>query len=182
MSITETANDVYQDMYAKSIDDGILKKLQTYKHYIQSFTDGETYADIGCGNGSVGDMVGATLYDKYREDNTSKDIRYLDIEISALTRPYDVAILCHVIEHLNDPIAALKNVHKSGVKYVFIAVPDAEYPNGRHKPYDYTIEHHRQFTTKSLDSVLALCGFTPLITTQWHNEAELLCVAERTKI
>jgi len=78
---------------------------------------------------------------------------------------FDVIVLNHTLEHMDDPLFVLKKVYgllkKEGI--VFIDVPNfgslASKILGKHWPYLLPQEHKHQFTKKSLVQMLKKAGF-----------------------
>ena len=80
-------------------------------------------------------------------------------------RIFDVVILNHVLEHLNDPKQILKKCHQVLVKngIIFIDVPNFGSLSSQifksHWPYLLLDEHNWHFTHQSLNKLLSLTGF-----------------------
>jgi len=88
----------------------------------------------------------------------------------AIDRPFDVAILVGVLEHVRDLDTAMSQVASilddGGIAYV--EVPDAwefwRYPNAPFQ--DFSIEHINFFSPQSLSNLFARYGFSPVFVEQ----------------
>lgn len=123
--------------------------------------------DFGCGEGSLfaalrkagftGAFYGVELNANFGEYAS----RYGDATVSNSIRSreqVDLAVVNHVLEHLDDPIRALReigNLIKPG-GYLYIDVPDAEEYD---KIYDLHIAHIYHFTDRTLLSLVEQAGF-----------------------
>jgi SAM-dependent methyltransferase len=123
--------------------------------------------DYGCGEGSLfaalrkagfsGAFYGVELNANFGEFAS----RYGNATVSNSIRanePVDLAIMNHVLEHLDDPVGTLKELARL-VKpdgQLYIDVPDAEEYD---KIYDLHIAHIFHFTERTLRSVVEAAGF-----------------------
>jgi SAM-dependent methyltransferase len=87
----------------------------------------------------------------------------MDVEALPARKGLGIVIFSHVLEHMTDPVAALKLAHASlgddGV--VLLEVPCATAPH-LVAPGWFTLEHLHYFTEHSLTALLAAAGFAPL--------------------
>lgn len=127
--------------------------------------------DIGCGPGGVmrnlkkifrfADVTGYTL-DVGEPQLTDLKIYYRNIEDSNAVKDtrYDLIIMSHVVEHLYDLPAAMKNIHKllkdDGLFY--IEVPSFHWCEVRTSTVWWP-EHLSFFTKRSLSNLLTMNGF-----------------------
>lgn len=123
--------------------------------------------DYGCGEGSlfaalrtagfVGNFYGVELNASFGEYASRYGNAVVSSSISA-RELVDVAIVNHVLEHLNNPIGILKEIAKC-IKpggFVYIDVPDAE----EYKTiYDLHIAHISHFSVKTLSALVQRAGF-----------------------
>lgn len=129
---------------------------------------GAVVLDFGCGEGSLfaalreagftGAFYGVELNASFAEYAS----RYGNAKVSNSIRspePVDLLVINHVLEHLDDPVGALRELRKlikpSGNLY--IDVPDAEEYS---RINDLHIAHIYHFTERTLGSLVELAGFT----------------------
>lgn len=127
--------------------------------------ENSTVLDVGCNGGTIavqlmqkgcyvkGIDIVQELVEKaikrgvFAEQGTAEDLsRFNDNE-------FDNVICCEVLEHLYDPLPAIKEAHrvlKHGGKYI-ITVPHPNGLMGGEKLGDY---HHQNFTVELLDTLL----------------------------
>jgi len=97
---------------------------------------------------------------------------------------FDLVILNHVLEHLDNPTAVLAKVHKllkpNGI--LFVDVPNAGGLGskilGKHWPYLLPLEHKHQFTKESLTKLLKDNGFRILY---WESRSGIFEYANPLK-
>jgi 2-polyprenyl-3-methyl-5-hydroxy-6-metoxy-1,4-benzoquinol methylase len=118
-------------------------KLTNYhQFFIDRITNGEKVLDVGCGNGSVAISIAKKLSksiitgidinkkniefakQKQKESNL-KNLKFIYGNIEDYKKIVsEVVILSNVLEHIDDRILFLKNIHKlSGAKTFLIRVP-----------------------------------------------------------
>jgi len=164
------------------------KQTEQFKFISALFSNfkngGAPSADIGSGTGQFANALGI----EYKFDIKPYDdsIRYLDL-LSPFTERYSFwnVTMCHVLEHIHDPITALNNVYNNFLRptgRLFIIVPHGGFPNSNHTPFDYThLGHVMPFTPQHLNSCVKASGFTTLyisenFTPGWE---EIAIVAEK---
>ena len=78
---------------------------------------------------------------------------------------YDVVVLRHVIEHLNDPEPVLRNIRKSGLTehgVLYMKCPDVGRADEKLEAYNSTFDlprHRTHFTQDGMRMLLERCGF-----------------------
>lgn len=124
--------------------------------------------DFGCGEGSLfaalrkagftGAFYGVELNASFGEYAS----RYGDAIVSNTIRsrePVDLAVVNHVLEHLDDPIGTLREISRL-IKpdgHLYIDVPDVEEYD---KIHDLHIAHIYHFSERNLRSLVERAGFT----------------------
>jgi 2-polyprenyl-3-methyl-5-hydroxy-6-metoxy-1,4-benzoquinol methylase len=119
--------------------------------------------DVGCGEGSIlreiacrhpqADLVGAELDDEFREFANTYVGRNIYPSLRALpanvTQPFDTVILSHVLEHVPDPVAFLRELadHLTPNGRLFVDVPDV---CGYRWLADLHIAHIFHFSSRTL--------------------------------
>ena len=126
--------------------------------------------DIGCGHGGVSyhmnkkfpmwEMYGITA--PCDKDKMLKGIKaiYDDFEIHIFKEKYDLAILCHVLEHFINPLQALKKVNDilEDDGLIYIEVPSFHYAEIRSNP-QFCPVHLSYFSKKKITQMLKYNGF-----------------------
>ena len=132
--------------------------------------------DIGCGEGVflrevLADVREATgleptlFYVNYAREHFNLDVRQGLIEdVDFPDGAFSVITMFHVIEHVDDPVAALKKIGRwlQTGGHLVIEVPNIKSPTARYKGLDWEMiipEHRFQFYGESLRYVLDRAGF-----------------------
>lgn len=115
------------------------------------------------------------------------DVSYLGKDLSDIKpgKKFDIILLCHIIEHLVDPIAFLKNArdHLEDSGLLYLEVPLGcfyEYKNLRNY-----ITHLNFFSNAALEFSLYESGFCPLFLKvrvtpyRWFYLVSIVCVARK---
>lgn len=96
------------------------------------------------------------------------------LEVAAAPSPFDVAIINHVLEHLEEPLLALRCLHgwlKEG-SLLAVGVPNFGSPMAQiereHWPALQPLEHLWQFTPTTMARLLRAAGFEP-----FHRQTEM---------
>ncbi len=145
-------------------------------------TAGGRVLDVGCGRGRwsrvaarhAGSVVGIdhdrAAIDAARREG-GKNIEYLladatrQLEELVGPRRFDLALLVHILEHVDDPVALLRDLHRVASR-VLIEVPDLEADPlnlVRHAvgaPFFSDADHVREYTGDLLRTHLAEAGWT----------------------
>lgn len=126
--------------------------------------------DVGCGNGGVlhfinkqfpiWEMHGITA--PCDEEKMIEGIKatYKDFENNIFEEKYDLAIMCHVIEHFLNPAQALTKINKMLNKdgLLYIEVPSFHYAEVRSNP-QFCPVHLSYFSKKKMIQLLKYNGF-----------------------
>lgn len=143
--------------------------------------------DIGCGDGSQlllaqqrGFEVAGTEFSCEAARARGLDVRRNVTEFAS-TAPFGVITLWHSLEHMQDPVALLRQAHNllhpQGV--LLLAVPDARSVSarvfGRHWLHLDLPRHLHHFSRHSLQRVLQQAGYAPL--RRFGGEAEYDLIA-----
>lgn len=136
-------------------------------------------ADIGCGAGVTlrqferttgwtvdGFDINAELFGQGRP--VAGNVEFYDIreKRSDLSESYDFLILFDVIEHIEEPVAFLRdaNFHLKKDGYVFVNVPAVQALYSR---YDVAAGHFVRYDKPSLSAVLSRSGLRPVRMDYW---------------
>ena len=187
----EFAGEIYGGEFhnqAKALSEEFLKN---------SIKRNESVIDIGCGVGrwcqvasNYSDVVVGIDYDKAlileaRKQKGAETIEYIvgDVTKDLDNRKFDIALLIHVIEHIEDADGILQDLHKVCRKLI-VEVPDfrndplnwARLKQGCHFYTDG--DHVREYTQEILLDQLARNGWEPLEVCK--NGGAVLVLAEQT--
>lgn len=143
-----------------------LERLQSLNPYIY---DGADILELGCAEGTLGNMVKAKYQVNYTGVELSHDAKKarlsLDKVVSDISElnnsTYDLILAYHVLEHFEDINKALtswKKLLKNDRSKLIIEVPNKS-GNPAIK-IDRNIEHAHQFTTASLELLLKNSGLS----------------------
>lgn len=128
----------------------------------------ESVIDIGCGDGSVLATINAKTrvgidYDPAKIAGSELDLRVADA-LTFDTSGFDVAILSHVLEHIDDPDALLRAIK---ARRIYVEVPDFEWSLNnrvrelRKRDLIYSdADHVFEFTRAEAEAMFARCGLT----------------------
>lgn len=91
-----------------------------------------------------------------------------------IKKKYDLVTCIQTLEHLLNPVLfihkAKKTLSKNG--YLFIEVPDSEFPKYDQLPEYYTFDHLFHFTEKSLAYILEKSGFEIIAVSHLDNKPD----------
>ena len=176
-----------------------MKKHSTfYDGYIPKFMriclDRETVKtvlDVGAGDGVFAHAInahykGKTYYGIEKSESRFKNHGYAGCcgefpEVTSELKPYDLVICHHVIEHIEDEAAVLKELKRLTKKYLYIATP---YRSRIHMGYYRNAKgervldptHLREYTTKEIVRKIArgMSGFTVSVTPMWFSVLDFI--------
>lgn len=167
--VFKLSNGVEQVVFSGSISGSRSQLLARWLGDKLRFDETHSILDYGCGDCSALCSFAevfpkAQLFGYEIEDIKRPKIRSLPnfqkLIISDKFEPsqqFDFISLIHCLEHLDDPIRVLKNIHNyvSDEGYIFIEVPDVKMSN-----YDILIaDHVSHFSLDLLSEILMLSGF-----------------------
>jgi SAM-dependent methyltransferase len=156
---------------------------------------GERLLDIGCGNGAflllARDMLGFDVEGTELDARAGAAAAARGIKIHAAPVPgmglkdeqYNHVTMSHVLEHLHDPVAALREVLAALVKggRVWIQVPNLQGASNNLFGADSRLleppRHLVMFTEKTLDMVMRQAGFTGITRMPVENPAPMMFAA-----
>ena len=131
--------------------------------------------DVGCGSGeNLAALGGLARYELAGIDVSEEALklasrrvpqarlRQLDVQREALLERFDLVMSIQVVEHLQDDVAALRNISKMADKYVFISTIQ-----GRMRPSEVSIGHVRNYSEAELRSKLESSGLQALWIHGW---------------
>lgn len=137
--------------------------------------DIQTVADIGCGEGSnllflktqfpkadfFGFDISTSALDSARK-NVKAEFSLLDIQHEVPSRKFDLTFCSDVVEHLENDVAALKNINRITEKYTLIATVQ-----GRMRRNEETIGHVRNYAYGELAQKVSLADFEIMEVIEW---------------
>ena len=148
--------------------------LKKKSNLISSYLEGKKIIDIGCGNGNLLNFLKnknlelfGTDYSKNYLIKARKKIPRCEFFQADLlnekfwknhSNQYDSIICSEVLEHLDDDLTALKNIHiilrKNGV--LIITVPALM---SLYSEFDKKIGHYRRYSINKISKTLQIAGF-----------------------
>ncbi|GER93557.1 class I SAM-dependent methyltransferase [hot springs metagenome] len=175
----------YEDERASSIDGKKIKSrnrnVKQRVRLLKRFLKREySLLDIGCGEGLflkeayklVNDVKGiepTKFYVEYAKNSLNLPVQQGFIEDFDFSQhPFDMVTMFHVLEHLYNPVQALKKVY-SWLKpggYLVIEVPNIKSRTALFKGSQwemFTPEHKFYFSPTSLKYLLEMCNFQPVL-------------------
>lgn len=204
---TEWFNEFYRDHYWKiySRSDFEFEYKQGQSRYLEILTailphlneSPKTLLDVGCGIGGLHGAAKSILNNPYligtdpSLDAVEKvlEIGYNEIHHTAwsdhdrpiLERPPDLALMVHVLEHVNDPRSVLCNLRMAltDSSFFYVEVPDILSPKW-HGINFFHIAHINYFNRFGLERLLTETGYFPVHrfegpSTQWPWAIGILC-------
>jgi SAM-dependent methyltransferase len=162
--------DFYQTVHA--IDEEALD---------QTIPRGAIVLDLGCGSGQwsllaakhaarvIAIDIDIAAISRARSNASATNVEFIVGDIARIPGEdyFDVALLKHIIEHIDDPIGLLSNLH-TRAKTLLIEVPDfdADPLNGVRFALGCDLssdsDHVREFTEEFLVDLLAGAGWQPI--------------------
>lgn len=138
--------------------------------------DFSSAVDIGCGSGLMiaalrarfpdrsysGADIAQTALERACRRVQGISLHRLDIQKEALEGRFDLVVCSEVIEHLEDPLAALKNMRRMCSGHLILTTPTGEL-----LPTDRAFFHLRHFTPEELRELAAAAGFEALHLYRW---------------
>lgn len=147
-------------------DDQVISRINVFIDFIKGALKVDNFnsiADIGCGNKYIGTQLGAKdFYDKEPIDDT---VQFIDLQSNNfIDRQYDFIVSSHVLEHMPNPLLAMKHIkhmlYKGG--YIALAVPDASDTTNcddGFKAFSPDFGHVSYFDEAIMYNFLRYCGF-----------------------
>jgi SAM-dependent methyltransferase len=155
--------------YQRTTAAAICKRLYT-------LAPGPRLLDIGFGRGYVLHAARAYGFETFGMDSSETSVRSLEPQFGnhvfqgtlgdhpIPSGPFDAIVMSHVLEHLSDPLASLREVRDTMTPgaILYIAVPDMDSMQFRifGKKWDVIspLVHFQYFTSRSLEKLLDRCG------------------------
>lgn len=193
---------IYDDTYDNSQD--YSDAFHTHQIEVEKFiTDAlelkkQTLLEIGCGKGGFlkqlithHDCTGIGFDPSYQPISTEKNdnlhifTEYFGPESYAkIEKPVHLVIWRHVLEHINKPLEALKDIvnffETDDNYYLYIETPDAQWIIENHMVYDFVYEHCSIFTLRALEHLLNTVGLE-IVKYQKMFRGQYLAVLVRPK-
>lgn len=136
---------------------------------------GKSFVDVGCGNGiyvlefaDKFETLGVDIHSYSTWDQCPHKFHKSDVTSLPFENERVETVLCfEVLEHLSDPVLALKEFYRVCKKNIIITVPNCDLELGMERSrlsyYHYTDETHCNFfTLKTLEELVRQAGFTPV--------------------
>lgn len=185
----ESSGEVFPETFhlvTKGISEELLKEILT--------TD-STVVDIGCGIGRWSGIAGRycrsvvgvdfdeKLISQAREISTASNVEFIvsDVTVDLPSEKYDIGILSHVIEHIEEVDEFLCKLH--GVaKTLLIEVPDFNADSLNRVRLELGVDfytdgdHVREYTSETLGEQLVRNGWT--IRSFRHRNGCIVCIAD----
>jgi len=176
-SVADYYKTVYGPVKRKNIEPKALYKRQKQSSP-ELFKNLSTFCKAGDAILDYGSGAGGRL-DEFKNSNYSNlnifdyDKNYLEFGIESGFKKHDpknkykLIILSHVIEHINDPVTALKDLAKNLASdgYIYLEVP--MYENTQHLLGDFHLGHKFYFTNMSLNYLGNISGLEKVA--EFHN-------------
>ena len=180
----ESVADIYGSEYFDSAHAVDVKLLESW------IPRDSTVIDIGCGRGFwtkevakiAKEVVGIDRDSNLIEiakQNKPDNVEFIVGDVSD-TLSFDIAILFHILEHIDDPVEFLKSLP---VNSLIIEVPDHEFDflnvvrKRNSLPYYTDADHVREYTREMLREDLGKAGFQ--IIELLNLKASLVCLARK---
>ncbi len=170
-----------------------------YEFFAENVSPEDVVIDIGCGTGLILNKIASYIKEGYGIDSDPKlvrhwkmsqrdgnvkfvqaDLRKFDFTGFFREAGYNVCILSHLLEHIEDPVAFLKRINASRL---LICVPSQE--NWRTQlliylglPYLSDTTHFREYTRAMLKDELVRAGYC-VETMGFNAEGEIVCRAQK---
>ena len=130
------------------------------KNYCSNFFDKKDIIDIGGGVNPIFDSKNIDVMDikisKKIKKNLKSKIYVGDIEEKKIKKKYDIIFLLHTLEHILNPLKAIKNIEyllkKNG--RVFIEIPNFDYFIKKRPHYAVFHQHLNMYNIKNFKNLL----------------------------
>jgi len=177
LSISQT-RELFSSSWARAHSSGnwTRHKAREILKVVQSLSGVKSIVDIGCGSGVLVDMLAKVGYESVGLDNSLEAIQfarancegeYVCQEVGEVSGEYDMAVMSHLLEHIENPIRFLEQA-SSLLKvggYLYIAVPNLNFYDDasfwrRHVDRTLLAESHiTGISEYSLRLILAQAGY-----------------------
>lgn len=192
----ESLNKLYESHYRDIYKTGSPEELFLIQYFktamnIDRFIDNNTKTNIlevGCGPGGIlkyfqdkysSKVFGIDLDQRYLDYGNKNNLNLINSTIESFTSEdkYDLIIVCHVLEHLQNPIEFLNKLRSllSQNGSIYIEVPSLESVNngayGKNLQNYFHIAHVSHFTEKSVKRLIDITSYKIL---KSNNSIQLL--------
>jgi SAM-dependent methyltransferase len=178
------------------------KNIFNYRHefFFENVGPGDVVIDAGCGTGFILSKIASRIKKGYGLDYDQRlteywkafahgenvepvlaDLSTFDFASFRSKTRYNVCIVSHILEHIEDVPSFLKRI---GADRLLICVPSQE--NWRAQllihfglPYLTDPTHYREYTRSMLRDELERAGYRPVLM-GFNAEGEIVCRAEKT--
>ena len=147
---------------------------------LEGIASTDSVLDLGCSTGFISNYISekakkvvgvdhnataiSTAKERWKRDNLSFEVGDAGEYLKRTQTPFDVLILSHILEHIDDPKAFL-NHFKNHFKRIYIEVPDFDRYHLNHYRKDLgldlvysDIDHVVEFDRWELKALIADCG------------------------
>lgn len=144
-------SEIYSKQYTGSdLADHVIRIEKSIEFINDSLDNVNSVADLSCGDGKI--LNGVLVSQKYYGDFTSGYEFHGPIETTINNLPpVDLFICSETLEHLDDPVAVLKQI-RNKTKYLFISTPVGKFD-------DDNLQHYWAWDFKGIKKNLTDSGF-----------------------
>lgn len=192
-SLYHQANGKEQSVFDINSGKAVTRSVRILEYVVKKMKLGKEgrYLDIGCGKGETirsfiklrpyWILAGAELNNKYKKGvlSISKRVHFYSRALKNIPQSFDLISLFHVLEHVLDPVAFLKEI-KSKLKDNGLLVIDL--PDYSRNPFDlFVADHCTHFTATTLCDILSRAGFELLTIETELVSKELVVLVKNVK-
>ena len=171
------SDQAYHEAYA--LDSALRDRIPAIEYLWTGLEKPASLLDFGCGNGVltywltkfgygcrvVGIDVSLSAIKQARNQYSAEGLSFLHISEGIPDEHYDMVVSSHVLEHVEDPVAALNELRNFGECFVLeVPLEDCLWANfrarltKRHRA-DNPLGHLHFWTRNSFTTLLSNCGF-----------------------
>ncbi|MBK1838357.1 class I SAM-dependent methyltransferase [Azospirillum sp. YIM B02556] len=136
----------------------------------------DSLLDVGCGQGSLlatlmplkpqasytGLDFAAKAIDVARRRAPNAEFGLLDVAAGHLDRRFDLVVCTDVVEHIEDDVAALRNLAAMTGRYLLVSTLQ-----GRMRDFERTVGHHRNYARGELQAKIKSVGLEVERVVEW---------------
>ncbi|PWC56244.1 methyltransferase [Azospirillum sp. TSH7] len=136
----------------------------------------DSLLDVGCGQGSLlatlmplkpqasytGLDFAAKAIDVARRRAPNAEFGLLDVAAGHLDRRFDLVVCTDVVEHIEDDVAALRNLAAMTGRYLLVSTLQ-----GRMRDFERTVGHHRNYARGELQAKIQSVGLEIERVVEW---------------
>ncbi|MFM9057321.1 MAG: class I SAM-dependent methyltransferase [Bacteroidota bacterium] len=168
---------------------------------LKFLNENDSVLDLGCNTGDIGRAVAqkakrvvgidynAEAIKRANNADNPPNLRFVSSEaldyLQKNTEPFDVLLLSHILEHLDDPKSFIRRF-KDYFRNLYIEVPDFDrsylnqYRQDQQLPLIYTdLDHVSEFDRDELNALLEDCGIEVIAAEYRYGVQKLWCNVKR---